>query len=62
MAHPKRKTSKSKKRMRRSHHALRDKATSVCSYCGETIVSHRVCSGCGHYNGRPVLTRSTDEA
>ncbi|MDE0400891.1 MAG: 50S ribosomal protein L32 [Candidatus Poribacteria bacterium] len=61
MAHPKRKTSKSKKRMRRSHNALHDKATSVCSYCGETIISHRVCSECGHYNGRPVL-KSTDEA
>lgn len=61
MAHPKRKTSKAKKRSRRSHHALYDKATSVCSYCGETIISHRVCSGCGHYNGRPVL-KSADEA
>ena len=61
MAHPKRRTSKSKKRMRRSHHALHDKALSVCSYCGETIISHRVCSECGHYNGRPVL-KSADEA
>ncbi|MCY3741534.1 MAG: 50S ribosomal protein L32 [Candidatus Poribacteria bacterium] len=61
MAHPKRKTSKSKKRMRRSHNALYDKTISVCSYCGDMIVSHRVCSGCGHYNGRPVL-KSTDEA
>ncbi|MDE0683363.1 MAG: 50S ribosomal protein L32 [Candidatus Poribacteria bacterium] len=61
MAHPKRKTSKSKKRMRRSHNALYYKTTSVCSYCGDTIVSHRVCSSCGHYNGRPVL-KSTDEA
>ena len=61
MAHPKRKTSKAKKRSRRSHHALYDKATSVCSYCGETIISHRVCSECGQYNGRPVL-KSADEA
>ena len=61
MAHPKRKTSKSKKRMRRSHNALHDKTISVCSYCGDAIISHRVCSGCGHYNGRPVL-KSIDEA
>ena len=61
MAHPKRRTSKSKKRMRRSHNALHDKALSVCSYCGEPIISHRVCSECGHYKGRPVL-KSADDA
>ena len=61
MAHPKRRTSKSKKRMRRSHNALHDKALSVCSYCGETMISHRVCTECGYYNGRPVL-KSADEA
>ena len=61
MAHPKRRTSKSKKRMRRSHNALHDKATSVCSYCGETMIPHRVCTECGYYNGRPVL-KSADEA
>ena len=61
MAHPKRRTSKSKKRMRRSHNALYDKAISVCSYCGETMISHRVCLECGYYNGRPVL-KSADEA
>ncbi|MCY3721294.1 50S ribosomal protein L32 [Candidatus Poribacteria bacterium] len=61
MAHPKRRTSKSKKRMRRSHNALHEKTLSVCSYCGETIISHQVCSECGHYNGRPVL-KSADEA
>ena len=61
MAHPKRKTSKSKKRMRRSHNALHDKVTSVCSYCGETMIPHRVCTECGYYNGHPVL-KSADEA
>ena len=55
MAHPKRRTSKSKKRMRRSHHALHDKAVNVCSHCGETRISHRVCPECGYYNGTPVL-------
>ncbi len=60
MAHPKRRTSKSKKKMRRSHHALLEKAISVCSYCGEMLISHRVCSECGYYNGRPVLKSAED--
>ena len=60
MAHPKRKTSKSKKRMRRSHHALQSQVITDCSYCGEMMVSHRVCSNCGHYKGRSIL-RTTEE-
>ncbi len=55
MAHPKRRTSKSKKRMRRSHHALGEKIVSTCPYCSETNLSHRVCLSCGYYNGRVVV-------
>lgn len=60
MAHPKRRTSRSKKRMRRSHHALRNQVVTDCSYCGETMVSHRVCTHCGHYKGRSIQ-KSTEE-
>ncbi|MDE0185730.1 MAG: 50S ribosomal protein L32 [Candidatus Poribacteria bacterium] len=55
MAHPKRRTSKSKKRMRRSHHALWDKFLSICPNCSEAILPHRVCPSCGYYRGRKIL-------
>ena len=55
MAVPKKKTSKSARNMRRSHHAL--KATNVieCPNCGEPVLPHHVCKACGHYSGRSVI-------
>lgn len=55
MAVPKKKTSKAKKNMRRSHHALAGTAVSTCVKCGAPKRSHRVCLECGDYNGRQVL-------
>jgi large subunit ribosomal protein L32 len=55
MANPKRRTSKRRKNMRRSHHALTATATSSCSNCGELVRPHRVCEACGHYDGRQVF-------
>ncbi len=52
---PKKKTSVSRQRMRRSHHGLTAKSGIVCSHCGEQIVAHRVCQHCGHYKGSKVL-------
>ena len=57
MAVPKRRTSRSKRNMRRANH---DKVTApnlvACANCGEPVVSHRACSSCGHYKGRAVKT------
>lgn len=55
MAVPKKKTSKAKKNMRRSHHAIEAANFSVCPECGETKLPHRVCMECGSYNGKQVL-------
>jgi len=55
MAVPKRKTSKSRKRMRRSHHALTEVSPSSCSHCGAPSLPHRVCGTCGHYGDKEVL-------
>jgi large subunit ribosomal protein L32 len=55
MAVPKRKTSPSKRNMRRSHHALTPVAGSECSNCGELKRPHHVCPSCGHYDGREVV-------
>ena len=49
MAHPKRRTSKARKRIRRSHLAQPVHALNQCSRCGAAKRSHRVCSNCGYY-------------
>ena len=48
MAVPKRKTSPSKRNMRRSHHALTPAAFQECPNCGELKLPHNLCSACGH--------------
>jgi large subunit ribosomal protein L32 len=55
MAVPKRKTSPSKRNMRRSHDALKVEAFQECSNCGELKRPHHLCSACGHYNGREIV-------
>lgn len=59
MAVPKRRTSKSRRDKRRSHHALEQPARSRCPQCGEPKRPHRVCPNCGTYRGREIV--STDE-
>ena len=55
---PKRKTSKTKRNLRRSHHALRGPALVDCPSCGEKTVPHRVCMRCGHYKDRLIVGSS----
>lgn len=52
---PKRRTGKSKRNQRRSHHALTPANPTDCPNCGEKTLSHRVCRKCGYYNTRTVL-------
>lgn len=62
MAVPKKKTSQSRKGMRRSHHALSKTGNMECPNCGSTKLPHHVCGSCGHYDGRPVLTAAKKSA
>ena len=55
MAVPKKKTSKSKRDMRRAHDALQTPSLSVCPQCKEPKQSHRACPACGSYKGKEVL-------
>ncbi len=55
MAVPKRKTSPSKRNMRRSHDALSVEAYQECPNCGELKRPHNLCNSCGHYNGREIV-------
>lgn len=55
MAVPKKKTSKSRRNMRRSHDHLSSINTTECSNCGAQKLPHHICGACGHYNGRQVI-------
>lgn len=55
MAVPKKKTSKSRRDMRRSHHALSAPTYRECQNCGGLMRPHRVCGSCGYYDGREVV-------
>lgn len=58
MAVPFRRTSKMRKRTRRTHFKLSVPGMSECPNCGEMKMSHRVCSHCGHYNGKSVIAEA----
>ncbi len=55
MAVPKRKTTTSKRNMRRSHDALAGTQAQECPNCGELKRSHHVCGSCGFYGDREVV-------
>ncbi|WP_018132894.1 50S ribosomal protein L32 [Effusibacillus pohliae] len=55
MAVPFRRTSKTRKRMRRTHYKLSVPGMVECPQCGALKLSHRVCKECGYYKGREVV-------
>lgn len=57
---PKRRTGKTKRNMRRSHHALKTPTLTECQNCGEKVVPHRVCLKCGYYGARTVINAEED--
>ncbi len=62
MAVPKKKTSKSRRNMRRSHHALGKNAHMECPNCGELKRPHNICDSCGQYDGKEVVAKNTTTA
>ena len=55
MAVPFRRTSKTSKRMRRTHFKLAVEGIANCPKCGAMIKSHHVCPKCGYYDGKSVV-------
>ena len=56
MAVPKRKTSRSRTRHRKSQWLRAPKPTlATCSRCKHPLKPHTVCSNCGHYAGRQII-------
>ena len=67
MATPKKKTSTSRRNMRRSHDALAANSYQECPNCGELKRPHNVCPSCGNLacslipRAADVLRRQTDD-
>ncbi len=59
MATPKKKTSQSRKGMRRSHDAVCASSFVECPNCGEMKRPHHVCDSCGHYGKKEVLVSAS---
>ena len=57
MAHPKRKTSKSRRDKRRTHYKAKAPTIIECSNCGSPTMFHRVCPECGYYKGKPAIEK-----
>ena len=57
MAHPKRKTSKTRRDKRRTHVKAEQPTIASCSNCGAPVLYHRVCQECGYYKGKPVVEK-----
>ncbi len=55
MAVPKKRTSRSRRDMRRAHHRLKIPNLTECPRCHEPVLPHRVCPECGYYRGKKIL-------
>lgn len=57
MAVPKKKTSVSRKGLRRAgqHHKMYTKHPMVCPNCGDYTKAHSACPSCGQYKGREIF-------
>jgi large subunit ribosomal protein L32 len=55
MAVPKKRTSKSRKGHRRSHHRIELPTLIRCTRCKSLKQRHTVCAECGYYRGKPVI-------
>jgi large subunit ribosomal protein L32 len=55
MAVPKKKTSRSRTGMRRSHHAIKfTAAVDYCPSCSAPKLRHHICLACGAYRGMQI--------
>ncbi len=55
MGLPAKRRTRTSKRDRASHFALKGTGTTPCPHCGATILPHRACSACGMYRGKKAV-------
>jgi len=59
MAHPKRKQSKTRRDKRRTHYKADPVSYTICSNCGASVATHRVCAECGYYKGKQAIEKES---
>ncbi|HNP75307.1 MAG TPA: 50S ribosomal protein L32 [bacterium] len=59
MGLPSQKRTKSSKRRRASHFALKKTSLGKCPQCGKPQKPHHACAFCGSYKGKTILTIKT---
>ena len=62
MAVPKRKTSKARRDIRRSHHKVTPINRSLCSHCGQPKRPHFICPSCGYYKDKEIVAVSGEKS
>ena len=62
MAVPKRKTTRSKRNMRRAHERLSAQLGVSCPECGAIKQPHHICNECGFYHGRSAIVVAKDDS
>jgi len=55
MAEPKKQSSRSRSKIRRSKFIAKIPTLIRCPHCKEKIMPHRVCSFCGYYRGKEII-------
>lgn len=58
MAHPKHRTSQSRRNKRRTHDKAVPATLATCSNCGATVKYHTVCPECGYYRGKLAIEKN----
>jgi len=55
MGLPGKQRTKSSKRRRAAHFALKKIKTNSCPKCHQPLLRHRACSFCGYYRGKEII-------
>jgi large subunit ribosomal protein L32 len=55
MPNPKKRTTRSRRDMRRSHDFLVRVTTVNCTNCASLVKPHHVCPSCGYYKGKEIV-------
>jgi large subunit ribosomal protein L32 len=58
---PKKKISKVRGKTRRAHYKADIQAVTKCPNCGHAVKPHHVCTECGFYKGKKMVTAKADK-